>query len=1128
MKPGVILVAGTGSGVGKTSIAVGLARALADRSFTVQPFKTGPDFLDPVWLTRAARRSCVSLDGWMCGKSYVCSLAETLSRDADIILVEGVMGMYDGADPGNLAGSSAEIAVWLDASVLLVINVHGSVRSTAAIARGFADFEPAPGVAMVIANQAGSSSHADMLATAFAAPGCPPLAGVIPRGALSSLSSRHLGLAAPDHDDRGASAAEETIGALASAVEKHIQIDLILSRINIKQDKAVKKINIPPSPSRYYSYALGSAPSLLYAPYDKLFLKKPDHNVKIGIALDEAFSFYYPDNLEAIKEAGAELVPFSPLHDNCLPENLDGIYLGGGYPELHAEKLSENTGIKNAITAFAGTGHTVYAECGGIMYLSRGITTVSGNFFLMCGILPFAVRMSSSLRRLGYVSIKTEADCIWGKAGTEIRGHEFHYSEIDRQNGQPDFTDCSRQGWTRIYSAEHTRTGRREPEGFYNGCVLASYVHLHFASQPACARSFVEFCARKKSLKIPPVSSSENIITLRSGFTTGSAAAAAALAAAVLIAGRKALNRAEIIIPGKSENTGESGILAIPVAESNLIRPGAAASAVVIKDAGDDPDITDRVHIRVLVEHTEEPGRNILFQAGEGVGIVTKPGLQIPPGEPAINPVPRAMITDALRSVLPEGSWRITVSAAGGENLALKTFNPRLGITGGISILGTTGIVRPFSHSALKSALRCAFNVALASGADPLVLVPGNIGRRAFSAAYPEFADDHIIDVSNEWGTVLEWIHEAKTIKTIAVCGHPGKLTKLLGDSWDTHSSRSPSALPLIFSLAREAGINYSFDNITTAEGFFTDIKSDEREKIANLLAQRICDKIKIRCFCADAAVLLCDMNGKIIGSTGSDIFKRKYSTTAEVSAGGRVSHIKDETRKIVIAGCGPGSHNHLTAEVIEAVKNADVLIGTDRVLELFSESKARKITCNGSINAVCDIITREDAHRVCVLVTGDPGFYSLASLVVRRFGARQCIILPGITSVQAAAARLGISWAHALLLSAHTKIPQDTEIFVNDRELPETLIILGGCKDSPEWITRLGQRLGSKYRGWLCENICLPDERITAFPGVPQSGSVWLVIFSRCAYNQDVEMSPDAKNRIMAGDETDGLISSS
>ena len=342
---------------------------------------------------------------------------------------------------------------------------------------------------------------------------------------------------------------------------------------------------------------------------------------------------------------------------------------------------------------------------------------------------------------------------------------------------------------------------------------------------------------------------------LRTGYTTGSCAAAAAKAAVLLLAGGREAESLEIPLPG-----GARAVL--PLVYSRLTESG--AEAAVRKDAGDDPDVTNGALILVSVAWSE--GKEVEFSAGKGVGMVTKPGLAIPPGEPAINPVPRRMIREAVREVTPRGV-RVTIAIPGGGEIARKTFNPRIGIIGGLSILGTTGIVRPFSCSAIRETLRCTLNVADAAGIRAPVFVPGHIGERAARAHF-RVADGQIVEVGNEWGFVLE---EAlgRPFSALLILGHPGKLAKLTAGDWDTHSGRSASALPVVAALYATL-LGRPAAEAATVEGLFAALTVADKKTLGDALAEAIKEAIgkhTERSF--TPAVVLIDLAGRIIGEAG-------------------------------------------------------------------------------------------------------------------------------------------------------------------------------------------------------------------------------------------------------------------
>ena len=456
-----IVVAGTGSGTGKTTVVCAMAAALAARSTDVRLFKAGPDYLDPTFHQAVIGRPSRNLDAWMTGASGV---SETFSRGvADlatpgIAIVEGVMGLFDGRSPTGLEGSGAELAQTFGAPVVLIVDAGGMARSAVAIVEGFANHADGVRVAGVVFNRVGSARHLELLEEALALANTrEPVVclGGLPKNDTVFLPSRHLGLLAARVSPATASepARHEWRASLASWAAEHIDLDALLELAN-------EAVGVP----------MRGTPV------------RADARVRIGLAHDDAFHFYYPDNLDLLREAGAELVPFSPLNDGALPEKLDGVIIGGGYPEAHAEALTANTGMRTSIKAFADSGRPVYAECGGLMYLSRRLQTADGETHDMVGALPLMTAMEPKLRSLGYREVTTHQATLLGPAGTSFRGHEFHYSALV----DPD-----------ACATAYTWTGRRGSGtcGYTVGNVLASYVHAHWGSNPAIASNIVDACS---------------------------------------------------------------------------------------------------------------------------------------------------------------------------------------------------------------------------------------------------------------------------------------------------------------------------------------------------------------------------------------------------------------------------------------------------------------------------------------------------------------------------------------------------------------------------------------------------------------------------------------------------------
>jgi cobyrinic acid a,c-diamide synthase len=448
-----LVVAGTASGIGKTSVMVGLTRALRQRGLRVAVFKCGPDYLDPTYHVRASGNTCHNLDGWMMGRDAVIGTFARACADADIALIEGVMGLFDGASPTREEGSTAEIAKWLDTPVMLVVDVSGMARTVAAIARGVAAFDPELRLAGIFCNRVGSRGHLDILRRALIDL---PVLGALPSKPALTFPERHLGLRTADEQ----AVPDSILSELGRVTGEWCDLDAILTVA-----RAAPLVSCQLSPK---ADAASSS------------------RCRIGVAFDEAFHFYYEYNLHLLKSLGAELVYFSPISDPGLPD-VNGLYIGGGYPEIHARALSANVSMREQISAFAADGGTIYAECGGLMYLCDSIKTLDGQHLPMAGVIPAHAVMHERLQALGYVEVDTQAVSALGPAGLRFRGHQFRYSEL-----QPlkDRIDCA-------YRVVRRRDGQVVSEGYTVKNTLASYVHAHWASNPTIAERLVEACVRQ-------------------------------------------------------------------------------------------------------------------------------------------------------------------------------------------------------------------------------------------------------------------------------------------------------------------------------------------------------------------------------------------------------------------------------------------------------------------------------------------------------------------------------------------------------------------------------------------------------------------------------------------------------
>lgn len=453
-----IVVAGTHSGCGKTTITLGLMAALGKKGLAVQPFKAGPDFIDAGLHRLVSNRPSRNLDLWMCGEDYVRNCFRKHSLASDISVVEGVMGLYDGTL------STAALVGCLNIPVVLVVDAYGMAETAGAVVAGLRDWglgirteanpqPPIPGISFagVIFNRVASENHFKRLKESVIDM---PVLGYLPRDLNFEIPHRHLGLTTAEDNP----ITKENIGRLSDTVIQHIDIDKLV-------DEGRRKGQEKRSPEQQSS--------IFYSP----------SSIRIAVARDRAFCFYYEDNLDLLREAGAELIFFSPLEDAKLPVNIDGIYIGGGYPELHAGQLAQNSSMLNSVRDWAESGRAIYAECGGLMYLSKGIWKTENERYEMSGVFPFETVMKKGRSRLGYREIGLSSECILGNSGAVARGHEFHYSEI--MKGQD--LACS-------YFVKNGSGDTLPTEGYSYKKTLASYIHLHFGSNPTIAKAFINSC----------------------------------------------------------------------------------------------------------------------------------------------------------------------------------------------------------------------------------------------------------------------------------------------------------------------------------------------------------------------------------------------------------------------------------------------------------------------------------------------------------------------------------------------------------------------------------------------------------------------------------------------------------
>jgi cobyrinic acid a,c-diamide synthase len=440
-----VVIAAPGSGQGKTSVATGLLAAFRGRGLTVSPHKVGPDYIDPSYHALAAGRPGRNLDPWLVGEDLIRPLfchGATTPTVADVAIVEGVMGLFDGAYGRGEFASTAHVATLLQAPVVLVVDAAGTGRTLAALVHGCATFDPRVRVAGVIANRVGSERHAQIVADALAETGV-ALLGTIGRRDELWTPSRHLGLVPAA--ERSAEASR-TVVALGAVVAASVDLDALLRIARSAPDLPDETPAVAPS------------------------IEAQRGTVRVGVAGGAAFTFGYPEQAEQLAAAGAEVVPFDPLRDERLPAGVQGLVIGGGFPEVHAADLSANEPLRREVAAFPGP---IAAECAGLLYLARSLDDRP-----MCGVLDADARMGDRLA-LGYREAVAVADSVLVPAGTRVRGHEFHRTRVAPPSGP---TPAWR--WTPDVA-----------DGFVQGQVHASYLHLHWAGVPGAAERFVAACA---------------------------------------------------------------------------------------------------------------------------------------------------------------------------------------------------------------------------------------------------------------------------------------------------------------------------------------------------------------------------------------------------------------------------------------------------------------------------------------------------------------------------------------------------------------------------------------------------------------------------------------------------------
>ncbi|UED78653.1 cobyrinate a,c-diamide synthase [Lysinibacillus sp. CD3-6] len=453
MQTNRFVLAGTGSGVGKTTFTIGLMKALQEKGKVVQGFKCGPDYIDPSYHTAVTGRASRNIDSWMFSHDAVRDIVARASMDADVSIIEGVMGFYDGKSPLSDEGSAADISVVTESPVILIVNCASMARSVAAVVKGFQLLSDKPNIVGVIANQVGSVGHYEIAKAAIEQECGIPVIGYLKRETGIDIPSRHLGLI-PAIERGELDSFFDKLGALMAET---IDLDLLLS--------------------------LTKAPVLQET--GQLFAKQPTKDICIAVAKDAAFNFYYEENLALLRAKGATVQFFSPLANEPVPAEADGLYIGGGFPEEFADTLAKNAIVKSSIREAITKGLPTLAECGGFMYLTEAITNSQGERHEMLGVIPGEVAMQTKLAALGYREIfGTTSNFLIGQ-DEQAKGHEFHYSSYSGTHETPAYETKGRFG--------------NKQEGYQNGNLVAGYTHFHFVSNPKLVDNWLTACKKVKT-----------------------------------------------------------------------------------------------------------------------------------------------------------------------------------------------------------------------------------------------------------------------------------------------------------------------------------------------------------------------------------------------------------------------------------------------------------------------------------------------------------------------------------------------------------------------------------------------------------------------------------------------------
>lgn len=448
-----ILIAGTHSGVGKTTITLGLMSVLKERGYNVQGYKVGPDYIDPSHHTAVTGRPSRNLDTWLMSRDVCLELFERSLVQADIAVIEGVMGLYDGCMDGTEYGSTAHLSKILNTPTILVIDARGMSRSAGAVVLGYKHFDKDIRIRGIILNRIKSERHYVSIKKSIEDNCDIPVLGYLSFNEEIILPERHMGLV-PSAEQELSKSAYQKIGNLMSAT---VDIDRLISiASSVNSLPAFKKTVFVGNNDRFY--------------------------FRIAVAVDEAFNFYYQDNLDLLESYGVELAYFSPIYDKYLPADIDGLYIGGGFPELYAAMLDSNTTMKESIRKAYKNGVVIYGECGGMMYLLEQMVDFKNKTYEMCGILKGMTKMENKRQGLGYVTIQAQHDSLLCNNGDVFRAHEFHWSSLHVPEG-------TSYAYTISNKCDENKT---KADGLFADRVMGSYAHVHFATDLRLAKHFLQ------------------------------------------------------------------------------------------------------------------------------------------------------------------------------------------------------------------------------------------------------------------------------------------------------------------------------------------------------------------------------------------------------------------------------------------------------------------------------------------------------------------------------------------------------------------------------------------------------------------------------------------------------------